>query len=328
MTGAPPLLRVEHLSVRFPARGAVDGQLRALDDVSFEIAPGETLGIVGESGCGKSTLARALLRLVPIAGGRLEFDGRDYTFEDERALRSLRRAVRLVFQDPLASLNPRFTIGQSVREPLEIFEPALTRTDRDRAVAAALERVGLGNNVAQRYPHELSGGQNQRVSIARALIGEPRLLLCDESVSALDVSVQAQILNLLADLQRDTGVAILFISHDLSVVRHISHRLMVLYLGRVMEHGDSATVFAAPTHPYTRSLLDAVPIADPVRERERAARVTPLSGDLPSPLNPPSGCVFRTRCASATEHCRMVAPTLSTRGTTQFACHHPQGRTP
>ncbi|MEZ5459874.1 MAG: ATP-binding cassette domain-containing protein [Steroidobacteraceae bacterium] len=325
MTGTPPLLRVEHLSVRFAARGAVDGQLRALDDVSFEIAPGETLGVVGESGCGKSTLARALLRLVPVAAGRLVFDGRDYTFDDETTLRSLRRAVRLVFQDPLASLNPRFTIGQSVREPLEIFEPSLTRTDRDRAVAVALERVGLGSHFAQRYPHELSGGQNQRVSIARALIGEPRLLLCDESVSALDVSVQAQILNLLADLQRDTGVSILFISHDLSVVRHISHRLMVLYLGRVMEQGDAATVFASPAHPYTRSLLDAVPIADPVRERARAARLAPLTGDLPSPLNPPSGCVFRTRCPLASEQCRMVAPTLSTRGATQFACHHPQG---
>jgi oligopeptide transport system ATP-binding protein len=321
---AAALLRVEHLSVRFPVRGAVDGQLRALEDVSFAIEPGKTLGIVGESGCGKSTLARALLRLVPIAAGRLEFDGRDYTFDDERALRALRRAVRLVFQDPLASLNPRFTVGQSVREPLEIFEPSLSRVECDRAVAAALERVGLGGGYAQRYPHELSGGQNQRVSIARALIGAPRLLLCDESVSALDVSVQAQILNLLSDLQRDTGVSIVFISHDLSVVKHISHRLLVLYLGRVMEYGAASTVFAAPRHPYTQSLLDAVPIADPIGERERAARLAPLVGDLPSPLNPPSGCVFRTRCPVATRQCGIAAPALTTLSDAQYACHHPR----
>jgi oligopeptide transport system ATP-binding protein len=318
-----PLLRVEHLSVRFPVRGAVDGLLRALDDVSFQLEPGQTLGVVGESGCGKSTLARALLRLVPIAAGQLEFDGRDYTFDDETALRPLRRAVRLVFQDPLASLNPRFTVGQSIREPLEIFEPGLSRGECDRAVGAALERVGLAANFAQRYPHELSGGQNQRVSIARALIGGPRLIICDESVSALDVSVQAQILNLLADLQRDTGIAMIFISHDLSVVRHISQRLLVLYLGRVMEYGDAASVFTHPAHPYTRSLLDAVPIADPARERERAARLPALAGDLPSPLNPPSGCVFRTRCVAATQQCRMAAPALTPRGTTLFACHHP-----
>ncbi len=319
------LLRVERLSVRFPVRGAVDGVLRALENVSFEIEPGQTLGVVGESGCGKSTLARALLRLVPIADGRLEFDGRDYTFDDETALRPLRRAVRLVFQDPLASLNPRFTVGQSIREPLNIFEPGLSRAERDRAVGAALDRVGLGASFAQRYPHELSGGQNQRVSIARALIGGPRLMICDESVSALDVSVQAQILNLLTDLQRDTGVAMIFISHDLSIVRHLSHRLLVLYLGRMMEYGDAASVFANPAHPYTRSLLDAVPIADPVRERERAARLPALSGDLPSPLNPPSGCVFRTRCVTATPQCKMAVPTLTRRGATQFACHHPLG---
>jgi oligopeptide transport system ATP-binding protein len=321
---AGPLLRVERLGVRFPVRGAADGQLRALEDISFEIEAGQTLGIVGESGCGKSTLARALLRLVPIATGRLEFDGRDYTFDDERALRPLRRAVRLVFQDPLASLNPRFTIGQSVREPLEIFEPSRSRADCDRAVAAVLERVGLSSHYAQRYPHELSGGQNQRVSIARALIGAPRLLLCDESVSALDVSVQAQILNLLADLQRDTGISIVFISHDLSVVKHISHRLLVLYLGRMMEYGDAATVFRAPRHPYTQSLLDAVPIADPARERDRAARLSPLPGDLPSPLNPPSGCVFRTRCAASTQRCQIAVPALTKDGGVQYACHHPR----
>jgi oligopeptide transport system ATP-binding protein len=320
-----PLLQVDGLSVRFAARAA-DGSratLRAVDDVSFEIAPGETLGVVGESGCGKSTLARALLRLVPIAAGTMRFDGRDYTREDERSLRSLRRAIRMVFQDPLASLNPRFTIGEAVREPLDIFEPGTPRAQRERAVAAMLERVGLGAGFRDRYPHELSGGQNQRVSIARALIGEPRLVICDESVSALDVSIQAQILNLLADIQRDTGIALVFISHDLSVVRHISRRLLVLYLGRVMEYGEAAAIFARPRHPYTGSLIDAVPVPDPLHERARTSMG--MAGDLPSPLDPPSGCVFRTRCARASVQCKMAAPALrqAPDSPVSLACHHP-----
>jgi oligopeptide transport system ATP-binding protein len=317
------LLQVEALSVHFPVRGraGAPATLRAVDGVGFEIAAGETLGVVGESGCGKSTLARALLRLVPIASGRVQFDGTDYTHADERGLRPLRRAMRMVFQDPMASLNPRFTVRQAVREPLDIFEPRRPTRDRDRLAVAMLDRVGLGAAFAERYPHELSGGQNQRVSIARALVAEPRLVICDEAVSALDVSIQAQILNLIADIQRDTGIALLFVSHDLSVVRHLSQRLLVLYLGRVMEYGDAATLFAHPRHPYTRSLLDAVPVPDP--RVERARRAPALAGDLPSPLSPPSGCVFRTRCPRASPVCAITTPPLRGGAEARFACHHP-----
>ncbi|MFO1426791.1 MAG: ABC transporter ATP-binding protein [Steroidobacteraceae bacterium] len=312
------------LRVHFPVRTPGGGRalLHAVDDVSFVLAPGETLGVVGESGCGKSTLARALLRLVPVSGGRLRFQGEDYTHAGERALGPLRRAVRMVFQDPLASLDPRCTVGDSVREPLDIFEPRTPRPVRRRAALAMLEHVGLGADFGARYPHELSGGQNQRVNIARALIGGPRLVICDESVSALDVSIQAQILNLLAELQRETGIALLFISHDLSVVRHVSRRLLVLYLGRVMESGDAARIFAAPRHPYTRALIDAVPVPDPVRARAAAAPL--VGGELPSPLEPPSGCVYRTRCPRASPLCKITAPPLaSAPGGVSAACHHP-----
>ena len=322
-----PLLEVRSLSVHFPVRGRSGASqlLRAVEDVSFAIGAGETLGIVGESGCGKSTLARALLGLVPVTGGSIRFAGQDYAGVGERGLQPLRRAVRMVFQDPLASLNPRFTVRQSVREPLDIFEPGLAQRERDQLAVAMLERVGLGSAFAERYPHELSGGQNQRVSLARALVADPRLVICDEAVSALDVSIQAQILNLLADIQRDTGIALLFISHDLSVVRHISQQLLVLYLGRTMEQGDARSIFAAPRHPYTRSLIDAVPVPDPAVERARAAAPA-LLGDLPSPLDPPSGCVFRTRCPRASTVCKITPPPLTVVGTdttTGFACHHP-----
>ena len=319
-----PLLEVRSLAVHFPVRGrgGAPRTLRAVDDVSFSIEAGETLGVVGESGCGKSTLARALLGLVPVTGGSVRFAGRDYTGVGERGLQPLRRAMRMVFQDPLASLNPRFTVRQSVREPLDIFEPGLAQRERDRLAVAMLERVGLGPAFAERYPHELSGGQNQRVSLARSLVAEPRLVICDEAVSALDVSIQAQILNLLADIQRDTGIALLFISHDLSVVRHMSRRLLVLYLGRTMEQGDARAIFAAPRHPYSRSLIDAVPVPDPAIERARAA-ASALPGELPSPLDPPSGCVFRTRCPRATTVCKITAPRLAAGAATAFACHHP-----
>jgi oligopeptide transport system ATP-binding protein len=317
-----PLLDVRSLAVHFPVRGRGGAILRAVDDVSFSIGEGETLGVVGESGCGKSTLARALLGLVPVAAGSIRFAGRDYAGADERSLQPLRRAVRMVFQDPLASLNPRFTVRQCVREPLDVFEPGLATRERDRLAVAMLERVGLGPAFAERYPHELSGGQNQRVSIARALVAGPRLVICDEAVSALDVSIQAQILNLLADIQRDTGIALLFISHDLSVVRHVSRRLLVLYLGRTMEHGGARTVFARPRHPYTRSLIDAVPVPDPAIERARAAAPA-LVGELPSPLAPPSGCVFRTRCPRASQVCKITPPPLVGAGDDAFACHHP-----
>ena len=320
-----PLLQVDALSVCFPARGAVGESrlLHAVDDVSFALEAGQTLGIVGESGCGKSTLARAILRLTPVSSGTLRFDGRDYTHEHQKSLRPLRRAMRIVFQDPLASLNPRFSVAAAVREPLDIFEPGRPRAERDHEVAAMLERVGLGSEFHDRYPHELSGGQNQRVSIARALIGGPRLVICDESVSALDVSIQAQILNLLVDIQRDTGIALLFISHDLSVVRHISRDLLVLYLGRTMEYGPSEQVFREPRHPYTRALIDAVPTMDPHRERERSRLAAAPAGEMPSPLAPPSGCVYRTRCTGSTELCAIKRPALLTpENGRQVACHH------
>ncbi|MCU0760789.1 MAG: ATP-binding cassette domain-containing protein [Steroidobacteraceae bacterium] len=317
-----PLLDVRSLTVHFPVRGRGGAVLRAVDDVSFSVGAGETLGVVGESGCGKSTLARALLGLVPVTAGSIRFAGRDYARADERSLQPLRRAVRMVFQDPLASLNPRFTVRQCVREPLDVFEPGLAARERDRQAVAMLERVGLGTAFAERYPHELSGGQNQRVSIARALVAGPRLVICDEAVSALDVSIQAQILNLLADIQRDTGIALLFISHDLSVVRHVSRHLLVLYLGRTMERGVARSVFAHPRHPYTRSLIDAVPVPDPAIERARAAAPA-LVGELPSPLAPPSGCVFRTRCPRASQLCGITPPPLVPAGDGAFACHHP-----
>jgi oligopeptide transport system ATP-binding protein len=323
------LLHVEDLRVEFPTRDASGTRcmLRAVQDISFEIAAGETLGIVGESGCGKSTLARALLRLVPIAGGRLCLDGRDYARDHERALRPVRRALRMVFQDPLASLNPRRTVLEAVREPLDIFEPERDRVEREREARAMLERVGLGSGFANRYPHELSGGQNQRASIARALVANPRLVICDESVSALDVSIQAQILNLLAELQRETGIALLFISHDLSVVRHVSRRVLVMYLGKAMEYREAAAIFAAPRHPYSRALFDAVPRPDPVIERERLRAGRALAaGDLPSPLAPPSGCVYRTRCVHADARCEQEVPALTrdTDGSAgAYACHHP-----
>ncbi len=315
-----PLLRVRNLRVEFALRG---GQtLRAVDDLSFDVQPGETLGIVGESGCGKSTLARAILRLTPIHSGSLEFDGKRYEQLTPRQMQPTRRAMRLVFQDPLASLNPRWTIRDAVREPLEIFEPAMSRRERDSEVERWLDRVGLGAGYLARYPHELSGGQNQRVSIARALIGGPRLVICDESVSALDVSIQAQILNLLADLQRETGIALLFISHDLSVVRHISRSLLVMYLGRMVEYGAAADTFANPRHPYTRTLLDAVPIADPARERARRLATGPtvgeVKGEAGSTMHSLSGCSYRPRCRSATALCKITTPALQH----GVACHH------
>ncbi len=323
-----PLLQVDDLSVQFAARNALGErcQLRAVEHVSLTLGAGETLGVVGESGCGKSTLARAILRLVPIHGGSLQLDGLDYTRADGRDLTAVRRAVRMVFQDPLASLNPRRTVLEAVREPLDIFEPRRSGRERGRMARAMLERVGLDPSFGDRYPHELSGGQNQRASIARALVADPRLVICDESVSALDVSIQAQILNLLATLQRETGVALLFISHDLSVVRHVSRRALVMYLGRTMEYRDSAGIFADPRHPYSRSLIDAVPRAEPARERQRLRAGATTAGDLPSPLSPPSGCVYRTRCNRATGRCSDEAPALracSDGASGSYACHLP-----
>ena len=321
-----PLLRVEDLRVSFDLRreGALPWakplKLHAVNGVSFSLNPGETLGIVGESGCGKSTLARALIQLVPATGKVFWQDGTNLLGLSPREMLKYRSQVQMVFQDPLASLNPRMTVGQIIAEPLTTHHAGLTKDEVKARVQAMMEKVGLLPNQINRYPHEFSGGQCQRIGIARALIVEPKLLICDEPVSALDVSIQAQVINLLMKLQRELGLAMIFIAHDLSVVKHISDRVMVLYLGRAMEIAGSADLYGKPDHPYTQALLSSVPIPDPAKER---AKVTiPLDGDLPSPLAPPSGCVFRTRCPRAKSRCSADVPPLLG-GDHQVACHFP-----
>ena len=304
-------LRVERLRVAYPVRrgpwrSALE--LVALDDVSFELRAGETLGIVGESGCGKSTLARAVLQLVAPSAGRISWLGRPVQERSRAELRAVRAGMQIVFQDPLASLDPRMTVLDLVSEPLLEYRPDLPRETRAGAVRQMLERVGLSGDVLRRYPHEFSGGQCQRIGIARALILEPQLLVCDEPVSALDVSVQAQIVNLLQRLQRELRLSLLFISHNLALVRHLSQRVLVLYLGRVMELAGRDELFGGARHPYTQALLGSIPIADPRRARERPGPL--VTGEVPSPLHPPSGCVFRTRCAWAKEACANAVPVL------------------
>jgi oligopeptide transport system ATP-binding protein len=324
---ADVLLGVRDLSVQFRvATGAWPWQktlLRAVDGISFDIRRGETLGLVGESGCGKSTLARAVIGLVPVASGSVSWQGRETVFGAKRRLEELRRGVQMIFQDPFASLDPHMSIGEIVAEPLRTHAPHLGREEIARRVLVMLERVGLNAHHLERRAHEFSGGQCQRVGIARALIGEPALVICDEPVSALDVSIQAQIVNLLRDLQRELGLSLLFVAHDLAVVKAISHRVMVMYLGRVMEQGTRDAVYGAPRHPYTQALLDAVPLPDPARLREREA--PPLRGEIPSPLNPPSGCAFRTRCSRATVRCAAIAPPPEATGPGDSiaACWHP-----
>jgi len=294
--------------------------LKAVDGVSFALARGETLGVVGESGCGKSTLARAVLQLLDSYTGRVCLLGRDLGKLGAAALKEQRQNMQVVFQDPQASLDPRMTVGDIVGEPLRTFRPDLPRAAQLAAVRAMLAKVGLEPDHIYRYPHEFSGGQCQRIGIARALISEPELIICDEPVSALDVSVQAQIINLLMDLQQEMGLALVFIAHDLAVVRHISHRVMVMYLGRIVEVADRDTLYASPRHPYTRALISSVPIPDPALERARDRSL--LRGDLPSPLNPPSGCAFRTRCPLADERCAIESPVLRDIGKSLVACHH------
>ncbi len=321
------LLQVKNLKVHFQLPG--DGLLRpghrtlkAVDGVSLSLAPGETLGIVGESGCGKSTLARGILGLTTVTGGRVMLDGKSITGLSLRQLRSFRQQMQIVFQDPLASLDPRMTVSEIITEPLQVFEPKLGRGERKARVQQMMERVGLLPSQINRYPHEFSGGQCQRIGIARALIPGPKLLICDEPVSALDVSIQAQIINLLMDLQADMGLSMLFIAHDLSVVKQISHRVMVMYLGKVVETATRDDLYRAPGHPYTRALIDAIPIPDPEIERNKA--FTPLRGDLPSPLDPPSGCAFRTRCPQARELCAKQEPPVQDAGNGhQIMCHFP-----
>jgi oligopeptide transport system ATP-binding protein len=319
------LLAVDELRVHFPL--VVGGLLRrrhvvlkAVDGVSFALEPGETLGIVGESGCGKSTLGRAILRLLEPSGGRVLWLGEDLGALDGEALRRRRREMQIIFQDPLASLNPRMTIGDIIAEPLVTHEPQHGRAAVRARVQGMMAKTGLSPQMINRYPHEFSGGQCQRIGIARAMILNPRLIVCDEPVSALDVSIQAQIINLLMALQRAFGLSLLFISHDLSVVRHISQRILVLYLGRMMELADRDSLYRRPRHPYTRALISAVPIPDP--KRERAKRRIVLGGDLPSPLDPPSGCVFRTRCPLAAEICAREVPRIEdVQPGHRVACH-------
>jgi oligopeptide/dipeptide ABC transporter ATP-binding protein len=294
---APVVVRGEDVRVWFPVSQGLFAKarpLRAVDGVSFEIRQGETLGVVGESGCGKSTLSRAVLNLLPPGGGDLGGTvtvlGRDITHADRETMRAARRDLQIVFQDPLASLDPRMPIGDSIAEPLQVFRPGLSRDERRAAAAAMMARCGLAPELVNRYPHELSGGQNQRVGIARAMILEPKLVICDEAVSALDVSIRAQIIDLLIDLQRQLGMAMMFISHDLAVVREISHRVVVLYLGRVMEQASREQLYEDPRHPYTRALLSAAPIPDPKIERSRK-RVR-LTGEPPSPMDPLAGLRF------------------------------------
>jgi oligopeptide/dipeptide ABC transporter ATP-binding protein len=319
MSVNPALLQVEGLVKHFPVRrgvfGRVSGAVRAVDGVELTIAAGETLGVVGESGCGKSTLGRLVLRLIEPSAGRIRFDGLDLGTLDAAALRAQRRAMQIIFQDPYSSLNPRMTVGQTLAEPLRLH--GLHAGRHAERVAELLRTVGLATEHAQRFPHEFSGGQRQRIGIARALAVEPRLIVCDEAVSALDVSVQAQVVNLLQDLQRRFGLAYLFIAHDLAVVKHIAHRVAVMYLGRVVEIGDKAALFATPRHPYTRALLSAIPLPEPGLQRERVL----LAGDVPSPLNPPPGCHFHTRCQHAQPLCRQQAPALEVIGSQVVACH-------
>jgi oligopeptide transport system ATP-binding protein len=294
--------------------------VRAIDGVSFDLMPGETLGLVGESGCGKSTLGRALLQLIEPSAGRIVWLGRDVLELDREALRQSRRDRQIVFQDPYDSLNPRMTIGEIIAEPLRTFAPDLRGEAMRARVQSMMTKVGLLPQQINRYPHEFSGGQCQRVGIARAMINEPKLIVCDEPVSSLDVSIQAQIVNLLMDLQRETGTAMIFISHNLSIMRHICHRIMVLYLGKVMELADRDEIYRAPRHPYTQALVSAVPLPDPDLEQRRPRIL--LEGDLPSPIDPPSGCVFRTRCPMAADICTHEVPALEPVASGHIvACH-------
>ncbi len=310
--GNPPLLEVRHLVKHFPVGGGFLGRgaglVRAVDDVSFAIRRGETLGLVGESGCGKTTTGRAILQLERPTSGQVLFEGRDLTTLDEVELRDMRRRMQVIFQDPYSSLNPRMTVGQMLAEPLAVHGIVREPAARAARVHDLLGRVGLLPQHAFRYPHELSGGQRQRVGIARALAMEPTLIVCDEPVSALDVSIQAQIINLLEDLQRELGLTYLFIAHDLAVVRHISDRIVVMYLGKIVEIAGRRALYEDPQHPYTKALLAAVPIPDPELEARRVRVV--LGGEVPSPLRPPPGCVFHPRCPVAIDRCREAVPEL------------------
>lgn len=314
MTNPETLLSVVDVKVYFKFGGTgllkkrEQRYIKAVDGISFDIVRGETLGIVGESGCGKSTLARAVIRMVPAHSGRVLWMGQDLLALDGEAMRDKRKDLQMIFQDPLASLNPRMTLGQIVAEPLKTHYPKMPKAEIREKVAAIMSRVGLLPNMINRYPHEFSGGQCQRIGIARALILEPKLIICDEPVSALDVSIQAQVINLLMDLQKEMNLSLMFIAHDLSVVKHISSRVMVLYLGNVVEIADSDVIYENPSHPYTRALIAAVPDLDKPAPADRASLM--VDGELPSPLSPPSGCPFRTRCPMVNDICVSEKPKL------------------
>ncbi len=317
-----PLLEVHDLKKHFPLRGGVLGQVtakvHAVDGVSFDIQRGETLSLVGESGCGKSTVGKAILRLFPITSGEVLLDGERIDNMPGPRLRPLRRRIQVVFQDPFSSLNPRMKVREILTEPITNFGLARSRAELDRRVAELIDKVRLPRDAAGRYPHEFSGGQRQRIGIARALAPGADLIICDEAVSALDVSVKAQIINLLSDLQDELGLTLLFISHDLAIVEHLTHRVAVMYLGKIVELADRRTLFAKSHHPYTRALLSAVPVPDPAAKRQRII----LTGDVPSPINPPSGCRFHTRCPFVFDRCRTEEPALRPVGDGHLsACH-------
>ncbi len=317
-----PLLEVRNLTKQYPVgqQGLLKGGgvISAVDDVSFTLGRGETLGIVGESGCGKSTLARALLRLVEPTGGEALLDGQDVFQLSARDMRRCRRRMQIIFQDPFSSLNPRMTVAEIVREPWVVFPDVLPKSDWKDRTLELLTRVGLSADDATRYPHQFSGGQRQRIGIARALALNPDIIICDEPVSALDVSIQAQVINLLEEIQKEFGLSYIFIAHDLSIVRHISDRVAVMYLGKIVETGTWEEIYDRPAHPYTRALLSAVPAIDPVDRRERIM----LEGEVPSPMNPPSGCRFRTRCHMAESVCASEVPVLSELGPSHHAACH------
>jgi peptide/nickel transport system ATP-binding protein/oligopeptide transport system ATP-binding protein len=321
-----PILRVENLVKHFPIREGVFntevGAVQAVDDVSFEVAPGETLGLVGESGCGKSTTGKVILRLLDPTSGKIYFDGRDITNLSRREMRPIRKEMQIIFQDPYASLNPRMTVEEIVAEPLRIA--GSSKRKAANRVVDLLELVGLDPGRRHRYPKEFSGGQRQRIGVARALALDPKVLILDEPVSALDVSIQAQVINLLTDLQKELGLAYVFIAHDLAVVRHISDRVAVMYLGRIVETADKDDIYRRPTHPYTQGLLSAIPVTDPsLRGRRKRVVVT---GDVPNPANPPSGCRFRTRCYKARPECAETDPVLEPHGAEGqlSACLYPE----
>ncbi|MEY3705888.1 MAG: Oligopeptide transport ATP-binding protein OppF [Pseudomonadota bacterium] len=319
---AKPLLRVKQLVKHFPIRGGVLSRVvdkvHAVDGVSFELQAGETLGVVGESGCGKSTTGRCILRLIEPTSGQVWFEDRDVTAMDKAALRAACRDMQIIFQDPFASLNPRMTVASIIGEALSIHKLAQTPQDYEDRIVSLLETVGLNADHMRRFPHEFSGGQRQRIGIARALAVSPKLIVCDEPVSALDVSIQAQVINLLEDLQEKFGLTYLFIAHDLSVVEHISNRVAVMYLGRIVEIASSRALYTDPKHPYTEALLSAVPIPDPSVKRKRIV----LTGDVPNPINPPKGCHFHPRCPKAMDRCRNEAPVLKDIGDGHMAACH------